>query len=110
MYVRNRAEKFEDLTDKDRRAIAMILERLEIYIEDDSILPENKIFELQLKYYAITELYRSSYKIYINDIDEKLFTLKFLDAQKYCPICVEEDISKFMGYLIVCLRKELKKE
>lgn len=110
MYVRNRAEKYEGLTDTDRRAIVTTLKRLELYAEDDSHFPKSFIFDLQLKIYAVTELYKSSYKVYINDLDEKQLTLKFLDAQKYCPICEEDDIPKFMGYLIVCLRKELKKE
>lgn len=110
MYVRNRAEKYEELTDTDRKAIVTTLKRLELYVDDDSHFPESFIFDLQLKIYAVTELYKSSYKVYINDLDEKQLTLKFLDAQKYCPICEEDDIPKFMGYLIVCLRKELKKE
>lgn len=110
MYIRYKAEKFENLTDADRTIIVRDLKRLDMYVENDAILLEDKIFELQLKYYAFTELYKSSYRVYINDLDEKLFTLKFLDAQKYCPISVDEDIPKFMGYLIVCLRKELKKE
>ena len=110
MYVRNRTEKYEGLTDTDRKAIVTTLKRLDLYVDDDSYFPKSFIFDLQLKIYAVTELYKSSYKVYINDLDEKQLTLKFLDAQKYCPICEEDDIPKFMGYLIVCLRKELKKE
>ena len=109
-FIRKKEENFEGLTDIDRKAIVTTLKRLELYAEDDSSFPEKFIFELQLKIYAVTELYKSSYKVYLNNLTEKMLSLKFLDTQKYCPINTEEDIVEFMNYLIVCLRNELKKE
>lgn len=109
-FIRKKEENFEGLTDIDRKAIVTTLKRLELYAEDDSSFPEKFIFELQLKIYAVTELYKSSYKVYLNNLTEKMLSLKFLDTQKYCPMNTEEDIVEFMNYLIVCLRNELKKE
>lgn len=107
-YIKGEEEKFEDLNEKDLISLRNTLKNLELYVEDDSFLPEEMIFELKLKYYVISQLYKSSYRVYLNDLTSKLFTFKFLDAQKYCPIGSENEISDFMSYLIVCLRKEMK--
>ena len=109
-FIRKKEKSFDGLTDIDRKAIVTILKRLGLYTEDDSNFPEKFIFELQLKIYAITELYKSSYKVYLNNLTEKMLSLKFLDTEKYCPIHTEEDIVEFMNYFIVCLRNELKTE
>lgn len=94
----------------DKIAIQTILKRLGLTIENDTYLPEKMKFELQIKYYAVTQLYLSSYKIYMNDLTDEKLTFNYLQANKYCPINDEENIEEFMNYYIVCLRKDLKNE
>lgn len=108
LYLTERAEKFEGLSDIDKISLQTLLKRLELYIERDELLPEDTKFELQLKYYALTQIYLSPYKIYLIDLKEKLFTKTFLAAKKYCPI-KKSKINDFMNYFIVCLRKEFEK-
>lgn len=68
-------------------------------------------FDLQLKYYAIAQIYLSQYKVYLIDLKEKIFTRIFLAAKKYCPIELndEDRLEDFMNYFIVCFRKEIEK-
>lgn len=94
----------------DKIAIQTILKRLGLIIENDTYLPEKIKFELQIKYYAVIQLYLSSYKIYMNDLTDEKLTFNYLQANKYCPINDEENLEEFMNYYIVCLRKDLKNE
>jgi biotin operon repressor len=112
LYLTERAEKFEGLTETDRGSIQTTLKKLDLYIEKDDNLPEQMKFDLQLKYYAITQIYLSPYKIYLLDIKEKSFTKTFLAANQYCPIETKtpKQITDFMNYFIVCLRKEFEKK
>ena len=107
--MNHKRKTFDGLNEMDRLSIKTTLERLELYIEDDTYLPENMKFDLQLKYYAITQIYLSPYKIYLRDIKEKIFTRIFLAAKKYCPIEDENSLEDFMNYFIVCFRKEIEK-
>lgn len=112
LYITEKAKNFEGLNEMDKISIQTTLKRMELYIEDDSYLPEENLFELQLKYYAISQIYLSPYKVYLIDLKEKEFTRIFLTAKKYCPIKkkTEKQITDFMNYFIVCLRKELEKK
>lgn len=112
LYITEKAEKFDGLNEMDKLSLQSTLKKLELYIEDDSCLPQEKIFELQLKYYAISQIYLSPYKVYLMDLKEKEFTRIFLSAKKYCPIKkeTEKQITDFMNYFIVCLRKEFEKK
>ena len=112
LYLTERAEKFEGLTETDRGSIQTTLKKLDLYIEKDDNLPEQMKFDLQLKYYAITQIYLSPYKIYLLDIKEKSFIKTFLAANQYCPIETKtpKQITDFMNYFIVCLRKEFEKK
>lgn len=109
LYLTEKTENFEGLSNTDRMSIQTTLKKLEIYIERDNYLPEEMKFDLQLKYYALTQIYLSPYKIYLFDLKEKVFTKTFLSAKKYCPIEKEEQITDFMNYFIVCLRKEFER-
>lgn len=112
LYITEKAEKFDGLNEMDKLSLQSTLKKLELYIENDSFLPQEKIFELQLKYYAISQIYLSPYKVYLMDLKEKEFTRIFLSAKKYCPIKkkTEKQITDFMNYFIVCLRKEFEKK
>ena len=112
LYITKRAKNFEGLNEMDRISIQTTLERMNMYIEDDCYIPEENIFELQLKYYAIEQIYLSPYKVYLIDLKEKDFIKVFLSAKKYCPIKrkTEKQITDFMNYFIVCFRNELEKK
>ena len=81
------------------------------YLTTFGIVPR-KTFDLQLKYYAIAQIYLSQYKVYLVDLKEKMFTRIFLAAKKYCPITIDEEdkFEDFMNYFIVCFRNELEKK
>ena len=94
----------------------MMLQQIQVqmrYLQIQAeVLPEQMKFDLQLKYYAIAQIYLSPYKIYLTDLKEKLFTRIFLAAKKYCPITIDDEnrLEDFMNYFIVCFRNELEKK
>lgn len=112
LFINKKNKNFEGLNETDRISIETTLKKLELYIENDKSLPEQIKFDLQLKYYAIAQIYLSPYKIYLLDLKEKLFTRIFLAAKKYCPITIDDEdkFEDFMNYFIVCFRNELEKK
>jgi hypothetical protein len=91
-------------------AIVQVLKRLEIYCEGNiDYLTEEKVFELQLQYWTITQIYLSPYKVYLNELTRNKFILKYLQTEKYIIIENEENIQDFINYFITCLRKEFEK-
>lgn len=113
LFINKKNKNFEGLNETDRISIEHTLKQLELYIgEHDTYLPEEMKFDLQLKYYAITQIYLSQYKIYLLNLKEKLFTRIFLAAKKYCPITIDDEdkLEDFMNYFIVCFRNELEKK
>lgn len=112
LFINKKNKSFKGLTETDRLSIETTLKRLELYVgENDTYLPENMKFDIQLKYYAITQIYLSQYKVYLVDLKEKMFNRIFLAAKKYCPIEIndEDKFEDFMNYFIVCFRNELEK-
>lgn len=112
LFINKKNKNFEGLNETDRISIETTLKKLELYIENDKSLTEQIKFDLQLKYYAIAQIYLSPYKIYLLDLKEKLFTRIFLAAKKYCPITIDDEdkLEDFMNYFIVCFRNELEKK
>ena len=109
LFINRKNENFEELSETDRLSIETTLKRLDLYMGDhDTYLPDEMKFDLQLKYYAITQIYLSQYKVHLMDLKEKTFTRVFLAAKRYCPIDDEDKIEDFMNYFIVCLREEMK--
>lgn len=108
-YLIYEEQNFEKLNDIDRNAIVLILKNLEIYTTDTKCLTEEKIFELQLQYWTITEIYLSPYKVYLNNLKRNTFLLKYLQTEKYITIDSEEKINDFINYFITCLRQVFEK-
>lgn len=108
LFINKKRKTFEGLSQTDRISIETVLKKLELYTENDLYIPDEMKFDLQLKYYAITQIYLSQYKVYLMDLKEKTFTRIFLAAKKYCSIDSEDKIEDFMNYFIVCLREEMK--
>ncbi len=109
-YLRYKEKVFENLEEINRIAIVQVLKRLEIYCEGNiDYLTEEKVFELQLQYWTITQIYLSPYKVYLNELTRNKFILKYLQTEKYIIIENEENIQDFINYFITCLRKEFEK-
>ena len=101
------------MNETDRQALEITLKSLDLYIgENDEFLPDDYKFDLQLKYYAISQIYLSPYKVYLVNLKEKIFTRIFLAAKKYCPITIDDEdkLEDFMNYFIVTFRNELEKK
>lgn len=113
LFINKKNKSFKGLTETDRTSIENTLKQLDLYIgENDEYLSDDYKFDLQLKYYAITQIHLSQYKIYLLNLKEKLFTRIFLAAKKYCPITIDDEdkLEDFMNYFIVCFRNELEKK
>lgn len=108
LYLINKKEKFENISLADKNNIQTILRKLDLYIEDYSHIPEEKLIELKIQYWTITQLYCSPYRIYIDNLNIKNFNFRFLKTKEYCDYKDEKDLSKFVGYFIKSLREEIK--
>lgn len=110
MQIKN----FQNIQDDQRDGIINILTKMEIYMPQKFILddteikvthgyfPTEKIFSLEVQYWVIKELYFSPYRIYLNDLDRKIFMLKLLKTEKYCGDPAENPIL-FINYYIKCI-------
>ncbi len=105
-------EKFENLSENDRDSIVFTLKRLNLYADNESVLnyvgEEQKVNYLII-YWCIKELYLSSFKVYLNDIDEQFLknkyfkTLEMLNIEK---VDIETDIEDIVCYFIKTLKRE----
>ena len=112
-YLIYKEQKFEKLKEDEREGIINILKKLELYTPSTDCIPEEKILELKLQYWAITELYLSPYKVYINKLNRVNFLFRFLKVKKYIDyknISNDEELKHFMGYFIKSIREELKEK
>lgn len=108
-YLIYKEKKFENLKDSDRESIIAVLERLELYPVSE-YMSEEKINDLKVQYWAITEIYLSPYKIYLNNIKNEKFLFRFLKAKKYVDYMEsEQELNHFMRYFIKSLQGELDK-
>lgn len=108
LYLIKEKEKFEYISEMDRDNIVRILEKLELYIQNYSSVPEDRLLELKIQYWSITQLYFSPYRIYLDNLNTKNFIFRFLKSKEYCNYNDEKDLSKFVGYFIKTLREEIK--
>lgn len=109
-YLIYKENEFESLQEYERENIVRILTRLEQYTTSVTYISEDKIIDLKLQYWAITELYLSPYKLYMDKLNVKNFVFRFLKAKEYINYesGEEEDLKNFMKYFIKCLREEMK--
>ena len=107
-YINKKEQDFENLTERDRNSIIATLERLKLYTGDLSFDEEEKK-EFVIKYWCIKELYLSSFKVYLNDIDEQFFKNKYLKTQEMLnieTIDIETDLDDIVSYFIKTLKRE----
>lgn len=110
-YIIYNKKTTEKISQEDRAAIIKILKKLDIYIENPNILQyfsEERIYEYQLKYWAIKEIYFSPDKAFLINLNSKQFTFRFLKAKKYMDI-EKCSIYEFLAYFIRCVKNEMEK-
>lgn len=110
LYLINKEKQFENISLVDKQNIQIILKRLDLYIENYSCIPDEKLTELKIQYWTITQLYCSPYRIYIDNLNIKNFNFRFLKTKEYCNYQDEKELVKFVGYFIKSLREEIKNE
>lgn len=110
LYLINKENQFENISLADKQNIQTILKRLDLYIENYSCIPDEKLTELKIQYWTIAQLYCSPYRIYIDNLNIKNFNFRFLKTKEYCSYQDEKELVKFIGYFIKSLREEIKNE
>lgn len=110
LYLINKENQFENIPLADKQNIQTILKRLDLYIENYSCIPDEKLTELKIQYWTIAQLYCSPYRIYIDNLNIKNFNFRFLKTKEYCSYQDEKELVKFIGYFIKSLREEIKNE
>lgn len=112
-YINNsNAKKFANITSEDKAAIILILRKLELYTSNNNeilkYMSEEAMFDLQLQYWVIKELYLSPYKVYLNNLKRERFILRFLKSKKY--VDPKENTYKFLNYFIKSMQQDFCKE
>ena len=107
--INNGIENFENISQDDKKAIILILKRLDLYIDNLDILKyfsEEKLIDYQVQYWLIKEIYFSEYKIFLSKITRKQFIFRYLKAMKY--INFRNDLQGFVKYFFRCLQEEME--
>lgn len=105
--IYNKGSQFKNIVEADKKAIVAILKKLELYIDEPTILEymtEEQLLELKIQYWVIKELYFSPYKICLNYLTRQRFMFRFLKARKYVQI---QDTYKFLNYCIKSFQEDL---
>ncbi len=106
------AEK-NKLTEPQVQGFLNILKRLELTVTKvfiDISMP-NEVQRYKLSTYAILELYKSSYKVYLDKLRSDTLINKFFKTKEYMGEVDEDDkdcLNEFMSYFIRCIQKELE--
>lgn len=60
-------------------------------------MSDEEIQDIKIQYWAVKELYKGSYKIFLNKLNREKFIFKYLQAKKYVKQDPEfkEDIVKY---------------
>ena len=70
----------------------------------------NKLIETKIFYWAIKELYFSSYRALLNKLTYNNLCLRFLKSKEYVASENGIDLERVIAYFIKCLQTELKEE
>ncbi len=99
----------KEITLQDKQSIIATLKRLDIYMDKELLktYPAANLLDIEIQYYAITELYFSPFKIYLNSLTRDEFILRFLKTKKYIK---DGDIVYFINYFIKSLQEEFIKK
>ena len=88
----------------------MFLKKMDIFIENSTVLealPEEKILEYKLLYWAVKEIYYSPQRLFLNTLTREQLYFRYFKAKKYMNLnkC---SIYEFSAYFITCLNEELE--
>ncbi len=111
--INNDSRKFGKIEVEDKMAIRTVMKQLKIYDYRDneetiSKVPEEKLFDFKLKYWAVKELYFSPYRVYLGKIQRERFNLRFNKAKKY--VNPKQNTYHFLNYFIKSLQQDFCKE
>lgn len=109
IYQIKSGAKFEKLKESEKEGIIQLLKQVEIYVENQQVLEymtEEQIQDIKIQYWAIKELYKGPYKVFLKNLTREQFLFKYLQAKKYIKQDTEfkEDIVK---YFIKILQTDL---
>ena len=99
----------KEITLQDKQSIIATLKRLDIYMNKELLktYPAANLLDIEIQYYAITELYFSPFKVYLNTLTRDEFVLRFLKTKKYIS---DGNIVYFINYFIKSLQEEFIKK
>ena len=107
------AEK-NKLPEEEVQGFLNILKRLELTVYDQaflSVLMPREVTRIKFSTYAILELYKSSYKVYLDKLRSRTLANKFEKTKEYIGDADEDDknsLNEFMSYFIRCIQEELE--
>lgn len=111
--IKKEAENSEGISETDRASIIAILRRLNLYIEGEKVLNLMGIKKTKnyvIIYWCIKDLYFSSFKPYLNNIDMNFLNnryLKTLENLKIKEVDTEsDDCERIVKYFIKTLKRE----
>lgn len=109
-YIIYNKPNFEKISKEERKGIINILRKLDIFIDNTDILQyfsESQVFEYQLQYWAIKEIFFSPYKVFLGKLTRQQFVYRFFKAKKYMDI-EKCSIYEFLAYFIRCIQEEME--
>ncbi len=71
-------------------------------------MSEETIFDLVLQYWAIKELYFSSYKVFLNNLKHEQFIFRFYKSKSY--VNPRDNVRYFLNYFIKSLQQDFYKQ
>lgn len=110
IYKGSSGEKI-GLTENDRNNLILIYSRLEMYVKDSNIyelMPEERVLDEKIMFWAIKEIYLSPHKIYLNLLTRDKFILKYYKTKKYITEKENYKIKEIIDYFMVCLHDEME--
>lgn len=106
------AEK-NKLTEPEVQGFFNILKRLDLIPSKEwiGIMMPNEVMRYKLSTYAIFEIYKSSYKVFLKNLGSMILINKYEKTREYIGNADENDnkkLNEFMSYFIRCIQDELE--
>lgn len=113
-YLKDKeAKNFEGISSVDKTAIINVLKQLEIYVDQtaESLVPTKVLEDTKVQYWCVKELYFSSFKVYLNEMEREFFINKYLRTLENLKITeiTDDNLDDIIRYFIKTLKKEYEK-
>ncbi len=105
-YLLGKNKNFANSTEQDKVNIINSLKQLDIYIDNDNTLTEERRIDCAFQYWTIKELLSCSHKVYYKYLTREMFMEKYF---KTCNYKSKKDAKDFLDYFIKTLKNELEK-